>query len=62
MRDDGPDPLHREGIDRETAHASQVFLRKIAERYAPVRGLLFGSRARGDNIAQSDADLAIVFR
>ena len=48
--------------DAETRRSLRLFLAKVTARY-PVRDTyLFGSRARGDFRADSDADLAILLR
>lgn len=36
------------------------FLRRVGERFPLERALLFGSRARGDELAESDYDLLLV--
>jgi hypothetical protein len=38
------------------------FLAAIKEKYTPEKVLLFGSRARGDNLIDSDVDMIIVSR
>ncbi|MHA1608287.1 MAG: nucleotidyltransferase domain-containing protein [Candidatus Freyarchaeota archaeon] len=38
----------------------RVFLRRVKEAYNPERMILFGSRARGDHLKDSDYDLIIV--
>jgi predicted nucleotidyltransferase len=37
-------------------------VRRIAERFAPERIILFGSHARGDAAEDSDVDLLVLFR
>jgi predicted nucleotidyltransferase len=37
-------------------------VRRIASRFDPERIILFGSRARGDAVEDSDADLLVVMR
>ena len=45
-------------IDEETARAARLFVTSVSGSF-PVRGaVLFGSRARGDFRADSDADIA----
>jgi len=36
------------------------FLKVLKQEYAPSKVILFGSRARGDNLHESDVDLIIV--
>ncbi len=38
----------------------RVFLKHFEGEYPIVQSLLFGSRARGDNTPDSDADLAVI--
>ncbi|MBK5966864.1 hypothetical protein CCR95_23020 [Thiocystis minor] len=48
--------------DAKTRRSRRLFLAQVSARY-PVRDTyLFGSRARGDFRADSDADLAILLR
>ncbi|MBI3412907.1 MAG: nucleotidyltransferase domain-containing protein [Candidatus Aenigmarchaeota archaeon] len=37
-----------------------MFLRKVKKKFAPSKVILFGSRARGDYLIDSDYDLLIV--
>lgn len=47
-------------IDEETARAARLFVTSVSGSF-PVRGaVLFGSRARGDFRADSDADIAVL--
>src|SRR5262249_31318694 len=48
--------------DHATKHAIQIFLKKIASEYNIAGAVLFGSRARGDNRPDSDADLAVLLK
>lgn len=36
------------------------FIKKLKERFNPEKILLFGSRARGDNLRESDYDILII--
>ena len=56
--------LKRRQIDRTTAKAIEAFVSALAAADIPpvVRVLLYGSRARGDFGADSDADIAVVVR
>ena len=48
----------------EVAESTAVLdglVRRIAERFAPDKIILFGSRARGDAAADSDIDLLVLF-
>jgi hypothetical protein len=47
-------------IDLQTSHATNLFMEKLRHRYPAVDAVLFGSRARGDFHAESDADIAVV--
>ncbi len=47
-------------IDPQTSRAATLFLEKLRHRYPVADALLFGSRARGDFHADSDADVAVV--
>ncbi len=47
-------------IDPQTSHAASLFLKKLRDRYPEADAVLFGSRARGDFHAESDADIAVV--
>ena len=49
-------------IDPDTEHAVRLFLARIAGSYALAGARLYGSRARGDHDAQSDADVAVFLR
>jgi DNA invertase Pin-like site-specific DNA recombinase/predicted nucleotidyltransferase len=47
-------------LDRETERAARAFIGRLAGRYSVREAIVFGSRARGDHDADSDADLAVV--
>jgi predicted nucleotidyltransferase len=49
-------------IDLTTRHAVQAFLDQAARLYAIEQAVLFGSRARQDHRADSDADVALTLR
>ncbi|MBK5942169.1 nucleotidyltransferase domain-containing protein [Halochromatium roseum] len=49
-------------IDERTQTAVQAFLRLASVRYEIAGAILFGSRARGDQREDSDADLMILLR
>jgi uncharacterized protein len=49
-------------LDQDTALALRLFLAQVSARYAVSGAYLFGSRARGDFRADSDADVAILLR
>jgi predicted nucleotidyltransferase len=49
-------------FDADTDRALRLFLARISTRYAVSGAYLFGSRARGDFRADSDADVAILLR
>lgn len=46
--------------DPETQRAARAFLRRIERLYPFREAILFGSRARGDHRADSDADIAVI--
>lgn len=46
--------------DPDTAYALRLFTTRAARRYDVLGAVLFGSRARGDHRADSDADLALL--
>lgn len=50
----------RKVIDPNTEQAARAFLEKAAAHYDIAGAILFGSRARGDYRADSDADIAVV--
>jgi DNA invertase Pin-like site-specific DNA recombinase/predicted nucleotidyltransferase len=47
-------------LDPETERAARAFMRRLAGRYSVREAIVFGSRARGDHGADSDADIAVV--
>lgn len=47
-------------IDSATRTASGAFLKRIADSFPVTGAMLFGSRARGDHQAESDADVAVL--
>jgi hypothetical protein len=49
--------LGRLGVDED---AVAKFLRRVNERYPLERAVLFGSRARGDELRESDYDMLLV--
>lgn len=51
-------PLHRDGDALERKLVER--LKELAPRYAPLRVILYGSRARGDWLESSDFDLVAV--
>lgn len=52
----------RDFMDAKTERAARAFLERIAGRYDVAGAFLFGSRARGDNRPDSDADVAVLLR
>lgn len=54
--------LTRTTVDRDTRHAVQLFMERIASRFEVVQGILFGSRARCSARPDSDADVAVVLK
>jgi DNA invertase Pin-like site-specific DNA recombinase/predicted nucleotidyltransferase len=58
-----PTPLPvRQALDAETDRAARVFMQRLEGKYPAIEGLVFGSRARGDNRADSDADIAVILK
>ncbi|MGL5116951.1 MAG: nucleotidyltransferase domain-containing protein [Beijerinckiaceae bacterium] len=49
-------------IDQTTRAATALFIERLAATYDVGDAILFGSRARGDHTAESDADLAVVLK
>lgn len=47
-------------LDPSTERAARTFLNAIGKLYPVMGGVVFGSRARGDYRADSDADLAVL--
>jgi DNA invertase Pin-like site-specific DNA recombinase/predicted nucleotidyltransferase len=47
-------------LDPETERAARAFIGRLDGRYSVREGIVFGSRARGDHGADSDADVAVV--
>ncbi len=47
-------------LDPTTERAARAFLSAIGKLYPVVGAVIFGSRARGDHAADSDADLAVL--
>jgi predicted nucleotidyltransferase len=56
MKDMKPHP----SLDPDTTLALRLFLARVSARYAVSGPYLFGSRARGDFRADSDADVALL--
>ncbi len=51
---------HHRGIDADTERAARAFLKQLEGKYPVIEAILYGSRARGDDTADSDADLAVI--
>ncbi len=49
-------------LDPATEQAARAFLRELEGKYPVIEGILYGSRARGDNQPDSDADIAVILR
>lgn len=47
-------------MDRETTKIVKKFALKLKKKYSPLKIILFGSRARGDNLKKSDFDFIVV--
>ncbi|MBI1869150.1 MAG: nucleotidyltransferase domain-containing protein [Methylocystis sp.] len=50
------------GIDPKTDFAAHAFLARLEGQYEVAGAVLFGSRARGDNRPESDADVLVLLR
>ena len=50
----------RPALDAETERAARAFLKRLEGKYPVIEAFLYGSRARGDHTADSDADLAVI--
>jgi len=49
-------------MDSNTRRSARLFLNRVAESYPLAGAWLFGSRARGDQHPDSDADIAVLLR
>lgn len=49
-------------IDAETLRAAHAFIRAARSRFDVAGAILYGSRARQDHAADSDADIAVVLK
>ncbi len=49
-------------VDKNTAIATDAFMRIASKKYDLTGAILFGSRARGDYRPDSDADLALLLK
>jgi uncharacterized protein len=49
-------------IDAATERAARAFLKRLEGKYPVVESILYGSRARGEHLPDSDADLAVILR
>jgi predicted nucleotidyltransferase len=45
-----------------TERAVRLFMKRLEGTYPTLEGLVFGSRARGTHMADSDADLAVILK
>lgn len=50
----------RQAMDGATEKAARAFIGRVRQHYAGAEGILFGSRARRDHQADSDADIAVL--
>jgi predicted nucleotidyltransferase len=55
-----PAPYLSSRAEPETMSAAREFVRRVALRYSVKAALLFGSRARGTQRADSDVDVAVL--
>ena len=49
-------------MDSNTERSARLFLARVRETYTLTGALLFGSRARHEDTADSDADIAVLMR
>lgn len=52
--------IHNSTVDDATRKAALAFVGRISANYPVSRAILFGSRARGEFHADSDADIAVL--
>jgi predicted nucleotidyltransferase len=62
MREAPPPPYLSSPAESEAMGAAREFVRRVSVRYSVKAALLFGSRARGTQRADSDVDVAILLR
>lgn len=49
-------------MDRRTTEEIREFLIRVEQKFKPEKVILFGSRARGDHLKDSDYDIIVVSR
>ena len=54
--------MHSAQINANTLTATRAFAKRIAQAYPTQMAILFGSRARGTEHDESDADVAIILK
>jgi DNA invertase Pin-like site-specific DNA recombinase len=54
-------PVRRK-MDPATERAARAFLKQLEGKYPVIAAILYGSRARGDYTADSDADIAVILK
>lgn len=54
--------MRSQPIDPATDFATHAFLERVREHFDVAEAILFGSRARGSFLPESDADVAVLLR
>ena len=54
--------MHSAHINANTLTATRAFAERVAQAYPTQKAILFGSRARGTEHDESDADMAIILK
>ena len=52
--------MHSALVNANTLTATRAFAERVAQAYPTQKAILFGSRARGSELDESDADVAII--
>ena len=52
--------MHSAHVNANTLTATRAFAKRVAQAYPTQKAILFGSRARGSEHDESDADVAII--
>ena len=54
--------MHSAHVNANTLTATRAFAKRVAQAYPTQKAILFGSRARGSEHDESDADVAIILK